>query len=904
MTPFAALLCSLTVSPQAFDPASVPEFASGFEIVTELADWDQDGRVTSDEVTDLVAWIGPFTERVEDVTTELMFQGLDRDTLKDWTLHDVRGSLDALDGNGDGLIEASEATLERLCSGRTGTRGVIRRLAHELLLEEADQDADGQVTSEEREALLASLLGAPTVGTFSRWIENGKTREAADRNRMAPGVAFFTLEGDIDQDRDEWFDVDRYRSWFAGRDTDLDGALSMAERSAPQAQMDEEFWREPTAARMALPALMPWQRNLEDALAVQRRTGQPLLICVNMDGETACDALAAWRYRDPGFAKLASGYVCLVVSPDDHQPRDYDDRGRRMVSPRLGRVTDAEHIELEPELFARYFNDRRVAPRHVGVAPDGTILFDVYLINNPSQLDAELRKHGKAAASPSWAEMETAELAGYPDALAREEMERRMLAGDPAQRLAAAAFVGSMPDAGMIGLRDPDPAVREASALALASNSGALGAVHMQRLVAAAGSLAAEARDQVRAQVGSVVDASSPVARSLGLLNPEAMASSLGSASDWRAAASLATLYAAPVVGRDAALSALERLDEVAEPESATPAQAFVRAGALLQLAQAFADAGEDPRDAAAEAAVFARKAATVDPWRASAMEAVAAGIGGDYAAAVGSARLALPGLWAVPSDPLTLSTLRALRTGATQLVYAQITEKKPVGRTLVADAVLAGRTLVAHSAGAESDATMLLDLVSVVGDPVRAPELLLEAVTRFPASAELHRRFRAGVLESMGAGSMAAQYDMLDGSLPDSGYGPTVTWFRGLALLVAAEWEQGQGDSGAAMKAYEGSIEAFEASVAAEPTFEDSALHYLVLSHAGAASLAVDAKALDEAAEHMQAAATLRPSTLDLTDGLGVTPRQRALKILPAIMPTLDEEHQAAFRRVFPGLE
>jgi hypothetical protein len=57
----------------------------------------------------------------------------------------------------------------------------------------------------------------------------------------------------------------------------------------------------------------------------------------------------------------------------------------------------------------------------------------------------------------------------------------------------------------------------------------------------------------------------------------------------------------------------------------------------------------------------------------------------------------------------------------------------------------------------------------------------------------------------------------------------------------------------------------------------------------------------MEQAAEHLQAAAVLRPVSLDLKDGLGRTPRERAAELLPALLPTLDEEHQAAFRRAFP---
>src|SRR5262245_10309815 len=139
-----------------------------------------------------------------------------------------------------------------------------------------------------------------------------------------------------------------------------------------------------TAAERARPPLMPWQRDLDDALELVKRTGKPLLIAVNMDGEPASEVFAWQRYRDPEFAKLASGFVCVLASPDRRNPRDHDDRGWRIAEPRFGRVVDAEHIEIEPTLYARYFHEQRVAPRHVGVAPDGKVLFDLFLLQDLS----------------------------------------------------------------------------------------------------------------------------------------------------------------------------------------------------------------------------------------------------------------------------------------------------------------------------------------------------------------------------------------------------------------------------------------------------------------------------------------------------------------------------------------
>ena len=115
-------------------------------------------------------------------------------------------------------------------------------------------------------------------------------------------------------------------------------------------------WRTPTEEAKARPNLIHWERDLEDALAISKATGKPLLICVNMDGETACESIAHYRYKDPEFAQLTRGFVPLIVSPDRRNVRDHDDRGRRIPDPRFGRVINAEHITIEPELFELYFS--------------------------------------------------------------------------------------------------------------------------------------------------------------------------------------------------------------------------------------------------------------------------------------------------------------------------------------------------------------------------------------------------------------------------------------------------------------------------------------------------------------------------------------------------------------------
>ncbi|MCA8955684.1 MAG: hypothetical protein KDC87_06410, partial [Planctomycetes bacterium] len=54
----------------------------------------------------------------------------------------------------------------------------------------------------------------------------------------------------------------------------------------------EQMWRPPTAEEWKKPVLIRFQRTWNDAVAVSRETGKPILVCVNMDGEIASEHYA------------------------------------------------------------------------------------------------------------------------------------------------------------------------------------------------------------------------------------------------------------------------------------------------------------------------------------------------------------------------------------------------------------------------------------------------------------------------------------------------------------------------------------------------------------------------------------------------------------------------------------
>jgi len=139
-----------------------------------------------------------------------------------------------------------------------------------------------------------------------------------------------------------------------------------------------------------------WQRSLADALAIAEAEGRPLLLAVNMDGESACERIVGEAYKDPAFVAATRGFVCIVSSVFRHSPRDHDDDGRRIECPRLGEVTCGEHMALEPLVYERLGGDR-IAPRHALVLPDGEIVFDLTLLFDIDDVGRRLEREAERA---------------------------------------------------------------------------------------------------------------------------------------------------------------------------------------------------------------------------------------------------------------------------------------------------------------------------------------------------------------------------------------------------------------------------------------------------------------------------------------------------------------------------
>ncbi len=139
-----------------------------------------------------------------------------------------------------------------------------------------------------------------------------------------------------------------------------------------------------------------WQPDLEVAKQIAKEENRPLFLAFNMDGESASERITFEEYRDPAFVDATKRCVSVMGSLFRHNPRDYDDQGKRIPCPRLGSVTCGEHIALEPQLF-KMLEGERIAPRHAFITPAGEKKFDLSLIFDLHDLDKALLENVKDA---------------------------------------------------------------------------------------------------------------------------------------------------------------------------------------------------------------------------------------------------------------------------------------------------------------------------------------------------------------------------------------------------------------------------------------------------------------------------------------------------------------------------
>jgi len=670
---------------------------------------------------------------------------------------------------------------------------------------------------------------------------------------------------------------------------------------------EEEMWPAADAEGWAKPCLIPWQRSFEDAMGAARDQRRPVLVCVNMDGEIASEHWAGVRYREPETAAQMSAYICVLASVYRHTPRDYDTEGRRVECPRFGTVTCGEHIENERELYDKYFDGRRISPRHIVLDLEGKETQDVYFAWDtqtifttfvkgvegwPEPIEPKERTLEELCLSPDVEDREAVELAYVEgDVEVRRQILRTLVAHrrvDQVEVLRAALFGFDLELAGLarqaLAQCDTEPALDlMAEALKLP--------------------LEAEDRELLLAAVERLAQ-SSPRARTLASLHR-----GLGGSSRWvdagASAEDLMRAYEANAA----------RGDDVEERELAAQSRPD-DPGTLLELARAFLTRAQETSQPEFAALLYEdahRAARTAEELGAygGALETILAltcaergqwrEARGHALAAVESGALELGSDAAVDEErvPLTPAARRVLLQLFGEARQRAIRRAYRAGESWPSEwlsDLSAAYTEVAR--GPLDDPTPLVeyhDFLRWIGATGRAGAVLTDALARFPDSPELHARLRDRLLWEEGPSGLERAYDerLTRAAESDSAGADQLSWFAGYAFLVAAEQHRRGAEPQAALAAYARSVELYRENIVQHPEGSDTCRHFIALALAGRSRVELALGRRGRAVEALLAAFDERPDSAASPDGLNITPVQTA-KMLMARLADAGETEAA----------
>jgi hypothetical protein len=669
----------------------------------------------------------------------------------------------------------------------------------------------------------------------------------------------------------------------------------------------ETMWPAPTAEDWKRPCLVQFQRTWDDALAVAKEENKPILICVNMDGEIASEHYAGVRYRQPGIAELYEPYVCVVVSVYRHTPRDYDEEGRRILCPRFGSVTCGEHIAIEPFLYEKYFDGKRVAPRHIEVDLDGSAAYDVFYAWDTDTVFNALKDGIAMRTTPPRTivrgDRPLLERVGSRDNGDRSAVEAAYRGGDAAQRSAlldaAVAHVDAAPidllREAVFGL-DDELAKRARAGLAKASAPEAVGLLNE----ALRAPMAPAEHDALVAALGRLGE-SSPRARTLARVHQGVSAKSAAiDAAAWGYA------LAAPAAPRDpkAFADLRARADEIVRSGDAATRVALSEA-----LFEAATEPDADPRYArllALDAKNVAKAAqeAGASGWPVNAALAVASRWLGELEEARGFAVAAVAALGGkVPERPreeTAANVLELFALARQREIGAAMRAKSDWAATALADVHAAYSVLAVHPAGSDAQAADHYDLLQWFGAKGEAGRALERAVARFPDSPLLHGRLRARILEERGVDGLDTAYvELLRKSAS-----PELESFAGYADLVAAEFRRRSGDGAAALAAYDRAVAHYDHVVATRPELKDGSDHYVAVALGGKARVLFEQKDDDGALAQLLAAFERRPASAATLDGLNLSAVDTARTLLARLKEEKRVEAAAKLEAALQNLD
>jgi len=672
----------------------------------------------------------------------------------------------------------------------------------------------------------------------------------------------------------------------------------------PDGMTEEEMWPAATAEGWKNPVLVNWQRCFDDALKVARAENRPILVCVNMDGEIASEHFAGVRYRDPETAALMNHYVCVVASVYRHTPRDYDEEGNRVPCPRFGTVTCGEHIEAERELYEKYFDGKRISPRHIVLDLEEKEQLDVYFSWDTATVTTTFRKGVEGWPDPNLPPEPTLEnLAMSAKVEYRELLEKAYADSDRETKWKI-----------LVQLREK-PVVDQVEVLRTAIFGFDLELAHIARQALAecktepALDLIAEAlkvplEPEERQLLLRTVDRmgeTSPRARTLAALHSGL---SVGSRYiDAKTLEARAREYEANVgLGLTVDVQARENAVE-AGPEE--PLAQLEFAAALLARAQESGDRRlatlllEDARTAARKAEELGAEGVRLD-----AIEAVLASEAGEYdrareravAAIEGGLLNVEDGVMRDGSVDLTEATkarvLRLFAEARQRAIRQAYRAKEDWPPEWLSDVNAAYTTLAKGPFVDEITVVNHYDFLRWIGASPRANAVLDDALARFPESPVLHSRLRDRLLWDGGPKNLERDYAERLARETAAGAEPTqLAWFAGYASIVAAEHYRRRSEFEAAVVAYDRATALYERSLRDFPDGADTCKHLIALSHAGLSRIALEQTDLERAKRELLLCFEIRPDSAATQDGLGLSPVMTAKMLKARLLEASDEK-------------
>ncbi|MBW2415601.1 MAG: hypothetical protein JRG76_13940 [Deltaproteobacteria bacterium] len=680
----------------------------------------------------------------------------------------------------------------------------------------------------------------------------------------------------------------------------------------------EQMWPAPTAEDWKKPCLITWQRTWEDAVAVSRETGKPILVCINMDGEIASEHYAGVRYRQPEVTALYEPYVTVIASVYRHNPRDHDDSGRRIPCPRFGGVTCAEHIWIEPIIYEKFCDGQRVAPRHITVDLSGKEVSDVFYTDDTASVFDSVRE-GRAKLPPSKppivrSDRPILERVASRHVADRGAVENAYRRGDPElRRSLLEATLKHNDTAAQIDLlrlaifgldADLSRAARRTLAEVKTADAAELVSDALQVPMDAA------ERDALIAALKRLGDGSVRAQWLAGVHQGLAGDSSMVDLKAWSGPRPVGTPPAA-VYGGGGRLSHVEKQARAAyeRPKDPTPRIEYAEASLALALAAPRTYAlnprigrrvasylFKDARRASREAEALGAKG-----WRLNAVLALAAYYEGDREEGYKAAAEAMKDLPAGDRGWASMAVVTVFAESRWKAIRAAVKEQKDWPVEWLSDLHSAYTLLLRHPLGTDGQVLWHYELLDWLGARYRANRTLWEGLARFPDSSRLHERLRDRLLKWRGPDGLEAAYRKM---LADRSDPARLAPFAAVASIAAADHHRRTRAYEKALAAYARAIEHYESAIQADADNRASADPAIAIALAARARVAYELGDDARAVTEILASFARHPDSAGTRDGVGIKAGETAQMLLVRLREKKKDDLASRLETALSGID